>query len=340
LLDFLAARIDWNLVNVQLDDFLPKRSAAVCVCLINLPVNGLFVAMKTFRIHLLMLPLPLVGFCICAFGQATEASKYQDSLDAIKIRASAGDSYYMAAYAEVLRRGEFGVSTDQDAALKWARKSAADGHALGKYNVWAIKKADALIPQFLDGLKQLAADGSSRAQSCLGVIHHFGNGVPKDDKAAVKWFTTASDQGFAPAQSNLGGLYATGEGVPKDPKVAVRWYGKAADQGYAFAHYHLGFMHYFGRGVPKDAPEVLKSYRKAADQGVSFAQFNLGVAYHNGEGVPKDDIRAYAWCSLAASSDLDDAREKQDQLKKMLTPEQITAALKLAHSLVAVPGKN
>ena len=38
------------------------------------------------------------------------------------------------------------------------------------------------------GLKQLATDGSSRAQSCLGVMHHFGNGVPRDDKAAAKWF--------------------------------------------------------------------------------------------------------------------------------------------------------
>jgi TPR repeat protein len=138
LLDYLAARIDWNLVNMQLDDSLPKRSVAVCIWLINLPVNGLFVAMKTFRIHLLMLLLPLVGFCICAFGQAIEASKYQDSLDIIKKRANAGVPYYMAAYAEVLRRGEYVVSIDQDAALKWARKSAADGPALGKYNVWAI----------------------------------------------------------------------------------------------------------------------------------------------------------------------------------------------------------
>jgi len=332
--------------------------------------------MKTFRMCLMRSLLPLVGLCVGAFGQTTEASKYSDSLDIIKTRATAGAPYYMAAYAEVLRRGEYGVSIDKEAALKWARKSAADGHALGKYNVWAIKKDDALIRQFLDGLKQLAADGSFRAQSCLGVMHHFGNGVSKDDKAAVKWFKEAADQGFAPAQSNLGGMYATGAGVSKNTTVAIKWYGKAADQGYAFAHYHLGFMYYFGHDVPEDAPEALNYYRKAADQGVSFAQFNLGlmyakgecvakdimeavkwftkaaeqgyanaqfnlgVAYHNGNGVPKDDIRSYAWYSLAASSDLDGAREKQDQLKKMLTPEQVAAALKLARSLVAVPGKN
>ena len=145
----------------------------------------------------MMALLPLVGLFVGTFGQTKEASKYPDFLDIIKTRATAGAPYYMAAYAEVLRRGEYGVSIDKDAALKWARKSAATGHALGKYNVWAIKKDDALIPQFLDGLKQLATDGSSRAQSCLGVMHHFGNGVSKDDKAAVKWYGKAADQGYA-----------------------------------------------------------------------------------------------------------------------------------------------
>ena len=296
--------------------------------------------MKTFRMCLMVALLPLVGFWVGTFGQTMEASKYPDSLDIIKTRVTAGAPYYMAAYAEVLRRGEYGVSIDKAAAVKWARKSAADGHALGKYNVWAIKKDDALIPQFLDELKQLASDGSSRAQSCLGVMLHFGNGVSRDDKEAVKWFKQAADQGYAFAHYHLGFMYYFGHDVPKDAPEALNYYRKAGGPGSFVCPVQSRSDVCQSECVPKDIREVVKWFTKAAEQGYANAQFHLGVAYHNGNGVSQHDIRSYAWHSLAASSDLDGARKKQDQLKQMLTVEQVADALKLVHSLVAVPGKN
>lgn len=42
------------------------------------------------------------------------------------------------------------------------------------------------------------------------------------------------------AQVNLGVMYAKGEGVPKDYKQAMSWYSKAADQGDAIAQFNLG----------------------------------------------------------------------------------------------------
>jgi TPR repeat protein len=54
------------------------------------------------------------------------------------------------------------------------------------------------------------------------------------------WYQKAADQGDAKAQSNLGVMYNFGEGVLKDYKQAVYWYQKAADQGYAGAQYDLG----------------------------------------------------------------------------------------------------
>jgi len=135
-------------------------------------------------------------------------------------------------------------------------------------------------------------------------------------------------------------MYYFGHDVPKDALEALNYYRKAADQGVSFAQFNLGLMYAKGECVSKDIRKAVKWFTKATEQGYANAQFNLGVAYHNGNGVSLDDIRSYAWYSLAASSDLDGAREKQDQLKKMLTPEQVAPALKLAHSLVAVPGKN
>ena len=85
----------------------------------------------------------------------------------------------------------------------------------------------------------------------------------------------AADQGNAGAQYALGRKYANGQGVPKDDAEAVKWYRKAADQGNSWAQYALGWMYDNGRGVPKDDAEAVKWYRKAADQGNAAAQNNL-----------------------------------------------------------------
>ena len=99
---------------------------------------------------------------------------------------------------------------------------------------------------------------------------------------------TKAKAGDAEAQFNLGDRYCHGDGVPQDDKEAVKWYRKAAEQGYAFAQHNLGVMYANGRGVPEDDKEAVKWFRKAAEQGYAFAQFNLGVRYDTGRGVPRE----------------------------------------------------
>ena len=45
------------------------------------------------------------------------------------------------------------------------------------------------------------------------------------------------------AQYNLGYLYAYGKGVPKDEAAAIDWYTRAANQGLASAQYSLGWTY-------------------------------------------------------------------------------------------------
>ena len=98
-----------------------------------------------------------------------------------------------------------------------------------------------------------------------------------------------AEQGDARAQSRLGNMYRYGEGVPQDDAEAVRWYRLAAEQGYASAQTRLGVMHFEGRGVMQDFAEAARWYRRAADQGEVHAQFFLGGLYTTGRGVPQDD---------------------------------------------------
>ena len=69
----------------------------------------------------------------------------------------------------------------------------------------------------------LANGGNVAAQTSLGVMYAKGQGVPKDDKEAVKWDRLAAERGYAPAQAVLGKLYNYGQGVAQDSREAVKW---------------------------------------------------------------------------------------------------------------------
>ena len=63
------------------------------------------------------------------------------------------------------------------------------------------------------------------------MCYHFGRGVKKDRRKAVKWYTKAAEQGADIAQYNLAFLYENGIGVEKDSTKAVSWYTEAVKQG-------------------------------------------------------------------------------------------------------------
>ena len=55
-------------------------------------------------------------------------------------------------------------------------------------------------------LMQMARQGNVDAQFNLGQKYESGVDIPKDNKAAVKWYRLAAEQGQAKAQFNLGGM--------------------------------------------------------------------------------------------------------------------------------------
>ena len=68
----------------------------------------------------------------------------------------------------------------------------------------------AQAPDFAE-TKKKAEGGHAGAQCLLGEKYLNGNGVPKDDDEAVKWFRKAADQGNTIAQYNLKGPARGGE---------------------------------------------------------------------------------------------------------------------------------
>ncbi len=100
----------------------------------------------------------------------------------------------------------------------------------------------------------------------------------------------------------------------------------------------LGSAYYRGEGVLKDYAEAVKWYRLAAQQGNVSAQFHLGLMYRNGRGALQDYVKAHSWFNLSASTsrvEFPDSEKNRDDVAKLMSPQQIAEAQKLARDCQA-----
>jgi clan AA aspartic protease (TIGR02281 family) len=186
-----------------------------------------------------------------------------------------------------------GVLKDYAAALSWARKAADQGDARALSDIGLAAYTSGDYATALRLLRPLADKGFVKPQLYLGLMYANGQGVPRNDAAAVSWYRKAADKDYSPAQNNLGNMYDNGQGVPQDYATAVKW------------------------------------YRKAADHNHTIAQNNLGLMYANGHGVPQDYVTAHMWLNLAAARGYKGAAQHRDKIAAQMTSAQIAEAQKL-----------
>ena len=95
-----------------------------------------------------------------------------------------------------------------------------------------------------------------------------------DYATALREFRVLAEQGDADAQTNLGFIYNYGQGVPQDYAEAANWYRKAAEQGHTGGQYNLGLMYFRGWGVPQDDVQAHMWLNLAGTQGDEKAAKN------------------------------------------------------------------
>lgn len=101
----------------------------------------------------------------------------------------------------------------------------------------------------LISLTPLAKEGDAEAQFLLALMYRNGEGVNKDEKAALMWIQSIhelAEKGDLKAQWLLGRKYQFGDNVPLNEERAFYWYEKAADEGYADAEFHLSRLYLRG----------------------------------------------------------------------------------------------
>lgn len=78
----------------------------------------------------------------------------------------------------------------------------------------------------------VAQSGNREAQSLLGIMYAFGQGVPQNYPQAITWLRMAAAQGEPKAQFKLGSMYANGQGFTRDHQRAAMWFAIAAEGGH------------------------------------------------------------------------------------------------------------
>jgi TPR repeat protein len=101
-------------------------------------------------------------------------------------------------------------------------------------------------------LRLAATQGDADAQFWLGLEYERGAFGLTDYHEAYQWLHKAAEQGLPNAQYSLGQMYELGEGVPKTDIVAGRWFKAAADHlssvpGVWEAEVELAYMYRDGR---------------------------------------------------------------------------------------------
>lgn len=191
--------------------------------------------------------------------------------------------------------------------------------------------------QALDHYRHGASLGSYKCEYAIGLMHHTGTGVDKDDAIANEYFKKSYQMLLAEAEHKdvvsihiLGTYYYYGFGIQRYIFSAIEWFIKAAEMGYSDSQYMLGMIYetighdekqeelaetYYEMAAKQDHPyaqyalgvnaiekqawsKAVFYLEKAASQQYALAAFTLGLYYHEKE--PKFPHKAFEWFMVAA----------------------------------------
>lgn len=151
-------------------------------------------------------------------------------------------------------------------------------------------------------LETAAAYGIVEAQVMLGQRLLDGNGVPRDQTAARRWFAAAAAADYPPGLNMEARCHERGWGGPPDPARAAALYRRAAEAGLDWAQFNLANLLLQGIGLPPDRPAALRWFRRAAAQGHAKALNMLGRFLEHGWDTPPDPRAAFRCYAQAAAA--------------------------------------
>lgn len=93
--------------------------------------------------------------------------------------------------------------------------------------------------KFFNDISWAARGGSEEDQFRIGEKYYWGEGIERNYREAIKWYTMAAERGHKKSQYKLATMYERGDGVYPNYEEAHFWYGISGDWDDEIARRHL-----------------------------------------------------------------------------------------------------
>ncbi|MEZ6014558.1 MAG: tetratricopeptide repeat protein [Planctomycetota bacterium] len=194
-----------------------------------------------------------------------------------------------------------------------------------------------MADQEIQDLRTRSQEGDAVAQFELACRYADGDGVPRSEATAYRWFLRAAEGDHVEAMASVGRSHHHGLGAPRDHALAAQWYERALALGSDEVHFDLGELLAESDQFPRDLPRALALLREgferhqdeecagllaelyeeqladqaesvrwlriAADAGHASSMVQLGFRHRFGDGVPRSFKEMLRWYRAAAEQD-------------------------------------
>jgi uncharacterized protein len=244
----------------------------------------------------ILLAIAAPAFAVVAYQPpVTEAV-----IAARKEQAAAGDKYAQAELASWYFSGDYGLPVNREEAALWYRKAAEQEHELSQRQLASMYEFGEGVPADHEAALKWIRRALARYRGASMLIagrYRAGHGVPRDSRKAAEWCRLSAEAGDLSAQNMLGEIYETGM---QDYAEAAKWYRLAAsadasrtlDPALHVAMANLARLFAFGPDAMRNYADAVEWYGRAIEAGDLFAPYGLGLLYEQGRGVARDSKRA------------------------------------------------
>lgn len=187
------------------------------------------------------------------------------------------------------------IATVEEADQYW------DGKGTHRQRTKAKRQYRKIMPKLMD----MAEMGNRQAQLLVGNLLATTRLGPRNFTESIKWHMPGAKAGYSAMQFLIGARYQKGNGLAKNDVAAMEWYQKAADQGHPGAVNNVGWMHGNGRAAGGDdnGAKASEMYLKAAQRGNDVSQNNIAMRMFSGQGIEQDKEKAFMWHKRSAEND-------------------------------------
>ena len=233
------------------------------------------------------------------------ARRYADALPLYQKAAAGGSALAMHNLGLLYVEGK-GANQEEAKGIALIQLAAGRGLALSArvmgeyYFLGTHVRKDLAQARFWYEKAATGAGADAYAAANVGFMMLYGQGGPKDERAAREMFMRAADLDNPVGTRALGSMYLNGQGGPRDLQKARALFLTAAEAGEASAMNNLGYMYFNGLAGPKDLPKARSLFQRGAERGDAEAMVSLGYMYFNGLGGSRDREKAIYWTRKSA----------------------------------------